>query len=473
MLINPVRTRFAPSPTGLIHIGNARTALFSALFAKQAKGIFVLRIEDTDLTRSTVQFVEQLQDDLHWLEIFWQEGPGQDGNNGPYWQSQRQSIYKHYYEELVYRDLTYPCFCTEEDLALERKLLLSRGLAPRYRGNCRKLTADEIAKKLAEGLKPTLRFKVPENQRVDFEDLIKGPQSFNTDDIGDFIIRRADGTSPFLFCSVIDDCLMQITHVLRGEDHVSNTPRQLLIARTLGLTPPHYGHTPMIVGEDGTPLSKRHGSFSVTDLRLQGYLPLAIMNYLARLGHIVEQSELCHFDDLAKTFHLKKISRSPARFDLNQLLYWQKLAVANLDTVSFWTWISPSGVEIPEDQRIRFIETLRPNICFPEDAVQWVDILFGGELEFTPEAKQVLIEAGEQFFVEAEQAVDSHGTDFKQIVQEVKQALNVSGKQLYHPLRVALTGREDGPELAQVAEILGQDRMRQRFSHAFRVTSGN
>lgn len=471
MLNNIVRTRFAPSPTGLLHIGNARAALFSALFAKQAQGLFVLRIEDTDLARSSIQFVENLQDDLHWLEIFWQEGPGADGEHGPYWQSQRQAIYRHYYEQLVARNLTYPCFCTEEELALERKLLLARGMAPRYRGTCRNLSAEKIEEKLAQGLKPTLRFRVPTNKKIDFEDLIKGPQSFNSDDIGDFIIRRADGTSPFLFCNTIDDALMKVTHVLRGEDHVANTPRQLLIAQTLGLTAPHYGHMALIVGEDGTPLSKRHGSFSLTDLRQQGYLPMAIINHLARLGHTSEQLELMHFDDLAKSFHLKKISRSPARFDLNQLLHWQKLAVSALDTVSFWTWIGEAGKRVPEAQRIQFIEAVRPNICFPEDAAKWAEIFFGHHLEFTPESLQLLKHAGEQFFVEAEQAVDSCGDDFKRILQEVKQALQVSGKNLYQPIRLALTGQIDGPELAQIAAILGPKRMRERFSRAFQLVS--
>lgn len=467
-----VRTRFAPSPTGLLHIGNARAAFYSALFAKQADGVFILRIEDTDVARSNTQYVDSLQEDLQWLGIHWQEGLGVDGKYGPYWQSQRHAIYLHYYELLIKKNLTYPCFCTEEDLALERKLQLSRSQAPRYQGACRSLTATEIEARLAKGLKPTLRFRVPAQEEISFNDLIKGPQKFNSADIGDFIIRRADGTASFMFCNAIDDALMMVTHVLRGEDHVANTPRQLMIMRALDLHQPQYGHLAMITGEDGTPLSKRHGSFSLSDLRNRGYLPAALINYLGRLGHAYEALNLLTFAELSKDFHLERVSRSAARFDLSQLLHWQKMAVSTLDTQALWRWLGASiQKQVPENMQEKFAEIVKPNICFPEDAAKWAGIFFHHRLHFEEADLKVVQQAGEQFFVEAEQAVEAHGADLKNILHEIKTALNLSGKQLYMPIRIALTGQAGGPELAQIAEILGPERMRERFSRAFQIAS--
>lgn len=468
-----IRTRFAPSPTGLLHIGNARAAFFSALLAKQAHGVFILRIEDTDAQRSELRYIELIKADLEWLGVHWQEGLGKDGEYGPYWQSQRHPIYLHYYEKLVAKGLIYPCFCSDEELALERKLQLSRGQAPRYRGTCAQLSSEEVDKRLAQGLKPTLRFRVPQKKEIKFDDLIKGPQSFQSGDIGDFIIRRADGSASFMFCNAIDDVLMKVTHVLRGEDHLANTPRQLMIMQALELTPPAYGHLALITGDDGTPLSKRHGSYSLHDLRERGYLPQAVSNYLGRLGHAYEQQGLLSFEQLATDFHLERVSRSAARFDIAQLLYWQKMAVAALDTQQLWTWIGTQiQQQVPVDSQAQFIETIRANLCFPEDAAQWATIFFHHRVAFSKDNLQILQQAGEQFFVEAEEAVEEHGDDFKKIAQTIKDALHLNGKDLYLPLRIALTGQENGPELAQIAALLGVKRMRERFSRAFHIASG-
>lgn len=467
-----IRTRFAPSPTGLLHIGNARAALFSALLAKKEDGAFVLRIEDTDVARSSTEHVKQIEEDLEWLSISWQEGLSRDGQYGPYWQSQRHSIYLHYYEALIAKNLAYPCFCSEEELAVERKLQISRGQAPRYRGTCCAFSAQDIEQRLAQGLKPTLRFRVPERQEIQFNDLIKGAQSFNSSDIGDFIIRRADGTASFMFCNAVDDALMMITHILRGEDHLANTPRQLMIMQALGLHQPQYGHLALITGDDGTPLSKRHGSHSLSDLRRQGYLPQAVINHLGRLGHSYDSGDLLSFEQLAKGFTLEKISRSAARFDLTQLLYWQKIAVSTLDNAALWQWMGDNiRKQVPEALQSQFADTVRPNLCFPHDAEQWAEIFFHHRLHFSEEDIKLLQQAGEQFFVEAEQAVDAHGDNFKNILQDIKEALNLSGKSLYQPLRIALTARHDGPELAQIAKLLGPKRLRERFSRAFQVVS--
>lgn len=470
--MNVVRSRFSPSPTGMIHLGNARAALFSALFAAKERGIFILRIEDTDLARSEERFVEALQADLHWLFINWQEGPGVGGKYGPYWQSQRQSIYEKYYNILEQKKLIYPCFCTDKELNLARKLQLSRGQAPRYTGTCRKLSAQEITDRIKGGMQPAWRFAIPQQQSIEFIDTVKGTQKFQSDDIGDFVVRRADGTPPFLFCNAIDDATMEITHVLRGEDHLANTPRQIMILKALNLPVPHYGHLSLIVGDDGAPLSKRHGSFSIHEMRQQGFLPAAIINYLARLGHSMELPELANFIQLAANFSLEKLSRSPARFDKVQLKHWQKLAVQALDIQGLWRWLGEHiQNSVPQDKQTLFAETIKANIEFPEDAVFWAKTFFHENIEYNPEAAQIIREAGEQFFVEGELAVDKYGTDLTQVLAEMKKTLHVSGKKLFMPLRIALTGTLHGPELAAITTILGQSKLRHRLRNAFKLAS--
>lgn len=467
-----VRTRFSPSPTGMIHIGNARAALFSALYARKNNGAFILRIEDTDAVRSEEKYVDSLVDDLHWLGVNWQEGPGMDGPFGPYWQSQRQHIYANYYKMLEEKQLIYPCFCTDQELNLARKVQLSSGQAPRYSGKCRKLSKEDIAKRLAAGEKPAWRFIVPTNTKIEFMDVVKGEQSFQSDDIGDFIIRRADGTAPFLFCNAIDDAMMEVSHVLRGEDHLANTPRQLMILKALGLHTPQYGHLSLIVGDDGAPLSKRHGSFSVTDIRAQGYLPIAIINYLARLGHTCDTQELLDFDHLAQHFNLEKLSRSPARFDTSQLMYWQKTAVQAMDIPSIWRWLGEHVLnQVPEKMQPLFAEAVRANIEFPHDASSWAKIFFHEYAPIDDEGLQIIRDAGEQFFVEAELAVEKYGIQLPEVLAEMKKTLSVSGKKLFMPLRVALTGKVHGPELAQIAELLGQQKMKHRLGKAVQLAS--
>lgn len=462
-----VRTRFSPSPTGMMHIGNARAALFSALLATKEKGVFILRIEDTDLVRSEQEYTDILQEDLHWLGVFWQEGPGVGGPYQPYWQSQRHELYAHYYEELENKGLAYPCFCTEQELALNRKLQLSRGQAPRYPGTCRKLSKEETAKRIANGAKPALRFHVPEKTVIEFVDLVKGLQTFNSDDIGDFIIRRAEGTASFMFSNAIDDSLMKVTHAMRGDDHLANTPRQLMLLKALNMPAPQYAHLSLITGDDGTKLSKRHGSFSLNDLHKEGYLPLAVLNYLSRLSHACDQQKLMNFSELAAVFKVEKLSRAPARFDKNQLLHWQKEAVMSLDNAETLTWLGETILEkVPESKRDMFAEVMRQNILFPHDAKTWVDIFFGKEPPFTHEQLDVLKEAGVDFFVEAQLATKKHGIDLKKICDDLKTKLNISGKKLFMPLRIALTGEQNGPELVHIASLLGQEKMMEHFHRA-------
>jgi glutamyl-tRNA synthetase len=457
-----------------MHLGNARAALFNALYGTKNKGTFILRIEDTDVTRGEDRYVVALEDDLHWLGIKWQEGPEVGGKYGPYWQSQRQDIYKKYYKILEENKKIYPCFCTDQMLNMARKLQLSRNLPPRYSGTCLHLTQDEINERLSKGEKPSWRFHVVADQSIEFVDAVKGPQCFLSNDIGDFIVRRQDGTAPFLFCNAIDDATMKVTHVLRGEDHLANTPRQIMILKTLGETPPIYGHLSLILGDDGAPLSKRHGSFSITDLRQKGFLPQAIVNYLARLGHTCDAQALLNFEDLAEHFYLEKLSKSPAKFDESQLMYWQKIAVQALDANEMWRWLGETVMgQVPEKFKALFAETIQKNIQFPDDALIWAKIFFHDKVFIDEKGSRIIREAGEQFFVEAELAVDKYGIQLERVLSDMKQTLSISGKHLFMPLRVALTGKTDGPELQQVATLLGQEKMKHRLSFAFKLVGQN
>lgn len=466
MTTNLIKTRFAPSPTGLMHLGNTRTALFNALLARHAKGVFLVRIEDTDKERSEERYTDILLDDLLWLGLDWQEGPRHDLGNGPYWQAQRQNIYDEFYQRLQDKGLVYPCFCTEQQLALARKLQRAAGKPPRYPGTCRALTPAQIEEKLARGTLPTLRFQVPLNQEIMFQDLVRGEQRFNSNDIGDFIIRRQDGTPPFLYCNAIDDALMKVTITLRGEDHLANTPRQILILQALNLATPDYGHIPLIVGADGSPLSKRHGSRSVQEMRKEGFLALGLINYLARLGHYYADDVFMSLDELAAKFSLANTGRAPARFDASQLLRWQKEAVTRLDEKQFWQWL---GAEIqqsvPQQSRSLFLDTIKSNITFPKEAEHWAKVFFTSPLELKPNAEQqsIIMAAGKNFFQAALEALQAEGADFNAISTILKKTLDVKGKSLFQPLRVALTGELHGPEMVKIVELLGEDKVRERL----------
>ena len=338
-----VVTRFAPSPTGDLHLGNARTALFNLLLARRTGGRLLLRIEDTDSERSLEAHTQGLMADLRWLGIAWDAGPDREDERGPYRQSQRAPLYAQDLAALERAGAVYPCFCTALELELSRRAQLAAGRAPRYGGACRELTAAERARRLAAGVPAALRFRVPPGERIAFVDLVHGPQSFLSDDIGDFVVRRADGTAAFFFSNAVDDARMGVTLVLRGEDHLANTPRQLLILAALGLAAPAYGHVALLVGADGAPLSKRHGAVSVRDYRERGYLPEAIVNHLFRLGHSSPLHGLLTLTEMVHAFDPAHLGRAPARFDEQQLRVWQKDAVHRLSVAASRTSSAAAG----------------------------------------------------------------------------------------------------------------------------------
>jgi len=458
--MNHTKTRFAPSPTGLMHLGNARTALFSALFGER----FLLRIEDTDQERSRSEFVSELLDDLRWMELAWDEGPQSAKANADYFQSKRGEIYARYYDQLERDGLAYPCFCTSAELEIARKVQLSAGQPPRYGGKCGRLNPEDIERRLQKGLQATLRFRVPRNATVEFEDRVRGPQKFHTDDIGDFIIRRADGSPAFFFCNAIDDSLMGVTHVVRGEDHLSNTPRQLLILKALGLPAPEYAHISLVLGDDGAPLSKRNGSRSINQLREEGYFPLALLNMLARVGHHYENEGLLELQDLKRHFDLGHLGKSPSRFDIAHLHHWQEVVVRAADDETLWNWLrGETRALVPFKQYALFLDIVRSNCVYPDQADAWARILFADELVLSPEIEAVVRQAGEAFFLAALDAAAA-GEDFDAFMRQLKTATGAKGKALFMPLRAALSGRTDGPELAKLYQALDPYLLRKRLA---------
>lgn len=463
--MSPTKTRFAPSPTGLLHLGNARTALFSALLGER----FLLRIEDTDQERSRAEYVAALIRDLHWLGVTWDEGPADATPVVAHFQSQRGAIYHDYYQRLERDGLAYPCFCSPTELEISRKSQIAAGRPPRYSGKCANLDAASIERRRAEGREPTLRFRVPAGEVVGFDDLVRGPQRFQADDIGDFIIRRADGSAAFFFCNAIDDALMGVTHVLRGEDHLTNTPRQMLILKAVELPIPTYAHVSLILGDDGAPLSKRNGSRNLAELREQGYLPIALLNMLSRVGHHYESEELLPFAELKARFDPSHLGKSPARFDLTHLNHWQTLAVHAADDAALTAWLRPETLAaVPDAARPDFLAIVRSNCTFPDQADRWAKVLFGDELSLEAEAEGHLASAGAGYFSAAVESARAAGDSYEAFLGALKTATGAKGKALFMPLRAALTGRLDGPELTTIYRLLGPARAAQRLAQASR-----
>lgn len=452
-----IRTRFAPSPTGHLHVGNARTALFNALFAAHMGGTLILRIEDTDAERSKREFEAGLIRDLSWLGVVWQEGPDRGGACGPYRQSERGAIYAEQVERLQTLGQAYPCFCTPAELALSRKAQLAAGKPPRYAGTCAHLGKPQIEARLAKGLKPALRFRVPTKGETVFEDMIRGHQVFANQDIGDFVIQRADGSPAFFFSNAVDDALMGVTHVLRGEDHLANTPRQLLLLATLELMAPQYAHLSLIVGEGGAPLSKREGGGSLADLQVDGILPEALRNYLARLGHTYTGNAFMDIQTLAQQFDISHINHSPSHYDHQQLEHWQREALQHADGARAWSWLVENQPQlselIAESRRSEFVDTVRSNIARPVDAVHWAQVL-NGDVHQDDEATRAITRAGRDFFQRTLGCLGNAPADFKSFASAVSAATGRSGKSLYMPLRAALTGRLHGPEMERLWNLL-------------------
>jgi nondiscriminating glutamyl-tRNA synthetase len=456
----PVITRFAPSPTGSLHLGNARTAFFSHLWARKSGGRFILRIEDTDSQRSQLRFRDELMAEMRWLGLNWDEGPDIGGPSAPYSQAERGEFYRGLFTQLEESHRAYPCYCSAEDLELSRKLQRMSGQPPRYAGTCRNLTAPQRTERESRGLRPTLRFAVPAGQTIEFTDAVHGPQRFASDDIGDFIIRREDGTSAFFFCNAVDDSAMGVTQVLRGDDHLTNTPRQLMLLDALGMRRPGYGHVGLLVGEDGAPLSKRHGSSSALEFRERGFLSTAVLNQLFRLGHAGNVDSWLPVAEMPAHFRPQHLGRAPARFDEAQLMHWQKETLERMSAEQIRDWLA-------SDDSTAFIELVRHNVVLPADAAEWRVVVHGDLPPLGADERRVIESAGPDFFAAAGEAYARSNCDLKVLTKILKELTGRKGADLYMPLRVALTGRAHGPELAPFLKLIAPEIVRRRLeSHA-------
>jgi nondiscriminating glutamyl-tRNA synthetase len=460
-----MRVRFAPSPTGQLHVGNARTALFNWLLARGSGGIFIVRIEDTDAERSTHESESAILDDLRWLGLDWDEGPDTGGAAGPYRQSERFHLYQSYAQELLAADAAYYCFCSAAQLEADRDDALAAGRPVRYAGTCRHLSREESAARIAGGEEPAIRFRVPEGADVVFEDLVRGEVRFGADVIGDPIILRADGTPAYNFAVVVDDALMEVTHVVRGEDHLSNTPRQILFYQALGFAPPQFAHLALVLGPDHSPLSKRHGATSVAEFRAKGYLPEALLNYLALLGWSPgDDAELLPIAELARRFSIERVGHSPGVFDEEKLAWVNRHYLKIADPARIAALSVPffcgAGLRMSPDARgHQFLTGAMAMVTSSVDRLNQVPARLAFLFDYEPSRVLSTPEAREEMAAETARAVTSALADelaaaprldrnrFRAVANQVKARTGQKGKALFHPMRVALTGRAEGPEL--------------------------
>jgi nondiscriminating glutamyl-tRNA synthetase len=393
------RVRFAPSPTGELHVGNARTALFNWLFARHYEGTFILRIEDTDRERTSKRFEDAIIDDLKWLSIDWDEGPEKDGAFGPYHQFDRLDIYRDYLQELIAKERVYPCYCTDEELEEERANLIAMRRMPRYMGKCRNLSATRRKEFEEKGRKPAYRFNAGK-EIIEFKDLIRGNMRFDSETIGDFIIVRSNGIPAYNFAVVIDDHLMKVSHVIRGEDHLSNTALQMLLYRALEYTPPRFAHHSLILGKDRSKLSKRHGSVTVREFREKGFLPEAFLNYMSLLGSSFGGGkEVCPMEEIIRDFTLERAGKSGAIFDEHKLQWLNGIYIRNYKPEKLMELLKPIIIEAGYDYESldkawlsQIVESLRDNITALSDVGEYIDMFFDDRYELSHDARSLLAE---------------------------------------------------------------------------------
>jgi nondiscriminating glutamyl-tRNA synthetase len=459
-----MRLRFAPSPTGQLHVGNARTALFNWLLARGQGGTFILRIEDTDFERSTRESERTMIEDLHWLGLEWTEGIDVGGDRGPYRQSERLHIYRAHAVELMAKGHAYHCFCSADTLEADRAAALASGRPPKYVGRCRQIPRDEARRRIENGEKAVIRFRVPENRDVSFDDVVRGTVTFNTEVIGDPVIVRSDGVPAYNYAVVIDDALMEITHVIRGEDHISNTPRQILIFEAFGWRPPMFAHVSLVMGPDHSPLSKRHGATSVAEFRARGYLPEALTNYLALLGWSPgEGEELVPIDELAPRFRLQDVGHSAGVFDIDKLAWVNRHYLKSADSGRLVRLCLPylreqKWVSEVTAADLDFLQRVVPIAAASVDRLDQVPARLGFLFDYSATralaepsmraealASRAVIDALAEELGVAGPLVDRE--TFRAAAARVRERTGQKGKALFHPIRLALTGEAEGVEL--------------------------
>lgn len=471
-----VRVRFAPSPTGFLHIGGARTALFNWLFARNKGGALILRVEDTDIARAASGAIEKILEDLKWLGVTWDEGP--------YFQTERLSLYRHYAELLLKNDKAYFCYCSPEELDAKRKKALAEGKPPGYDGQCRELSAEEAEKLKKAQKKRVIRFEVPHAGALKFTDLVRGEIKFEHSVLEDFIIMKSDGIPAFIFANVVDDEDMKITHIIRGDEHLSNTPRQLLLYEALGWQSPFFAHLSMILGADGKKLSKRTGAASLSWYRHEGYLPEALINSLALLGWAPEgnQELFSSTNEIVKKFSLKRISSNPAIFDVKKLDWINGNHIKKSNCEKITMLVKPyleaanllRGNE-DEEWLKQVIELEKGRIKRLSQIVEYGDFFFLPEISYDI-VDSVLRQEGTKSLLSAYRASLDELEDFteeeveKRARKVIKDA-GVKGGALIHPVRAALTGRTVGPGLFEIIALLGKEKTLRRLKSAIKIAT--
>jgi glutamyl-tRNA synthetase/nondiscriminating glutamyl-tRNA synthetase len=485
-----VRVRFAPSPTGQLHVGNARTALFNWLVARRLNGTNVLRIEDTDIDRSEARYETQLMDDLEWLGLDWEEGPDKGGAYGPYRQSDRMGVYREYAERLLAEGKAYLCFCTPEELEAERKRAAAEHRPQIYSGKCRSLDPQEAAKRRQAGEHAAIRLHIPEHP-IRFHDMIRGEVAFPNESVSDPIIVRSSGMPVYNYVVVIDDALMKITHVIRGDDHLSNTPKQVALYEALGWPVPEFAHLSTILGADRERLSKRHGATSISNFREMGVLPEALVNYLALLGWAPSggDREIFSVDELKQEFSLERVTPSPAVFDMQKLFWLNRHYISHAAPDRLLELALPffekAGYVSPrarDGQREGWLQALLALVAPSVDKLDELPARATLFFAFDPAAAQAAPENQDVLRAEKTPAVINSFAQkvqaetgaltaerFKAIVNEVKTETGAKGKDLFHPIRTVLTGSHSGPEFDKLIPLIEEGAQLQFLKHVMSV----
>lgn len=475
------RVRFAPSPTGALHVGGARTALYNWLLARQKSGAFLLRVEDTDLARSTRESEQMVLEDLRWLGLHWDEGPDVGGDREPYRQSERSEIYTKYANRLIDEGKAYACFCTEDELEKKRLQAESEGRPPQYDGTWRDADPDLVQERLDAGESYTIRFRVPDGSRVVIDDAVRGKVAWDANaTVGDFILLRSNGVPVYNFCVAVDDALMGITTVIRAEEHLTNTLRQILILRALNFPIPQYAHCSLILGSDRSKLSKRHGATSVTQFREEGYLPDAMVNYLALLGwNDGTEKEIYTVDELIEAFDINRITKSPAMFDGDKLRFINGQHLRALSDEQIGMLILPewhrSGVfynslRAGSELARKAILLIRGSLQLVNDANEEMSNVFSFPLADTLNGNEAEELVGEEGGFETLSRIvlrdydagtmpigtsgEDHTSQWKKWVKAIGKETGRKGKRLFHPLRLALTGKMSGPDVGDIIQVL-------------------
>ncbi|WP_040953148.1 glutamate--tRNA ligase [Gorillibacterium massiliense] len=478
-----LRVRYAPSPTGHLHIGGARTALFDYLLARRFGGQFVVRFEDTDQTRHKESGIQDQLDGLKWLGLDWDESVDIGGPYGPYRQTERLDLYRPFTEKMLAEGTAYHCYCSEEELEQERAEQEASGATLGYSGRCRHLTAEQIAAFKAEGRKPTVRFKVPAGRTIAFEDKIRGHVEFGTDDIQDFIIARPDGIPMYNFAVILDDYLMKINLVIRGEEHLTNTPRQILLYEALGMPVPEFAHVSLILNQDRKKMSKRDETTLqfMNQYNEKGYLPEAVLNFIVLLGWSpVGEQEIFSKEELIAQFDLDRVSKSPAVFDMEKLNWMNGHYMKSADPERIVAICLPhlqKAGYLPEiltdEQRAWATSLIKLNqekMQFGEQIVELSELFFRDHVEIEDEeAKAILTEESapvvlRSFLAQIEQAEELTAETVKALLKNVQKETGYKGKPLFMATRVALTGQMHGPDLNETVALLGREKVTNRLS---------